>query len=61
MNKAESIRDRIVLKTEAKSGTVLFNEGFKVVGLGFMAGQNLAQHSSPTETADSRVLLTKGV
>ena len=48
MNNVESIRDRIVLKTEAKSSAVLFGEGFKVVGLGFMAGQKLAQHSSPT-------------
>jgi quercetin dioxygenase-like cupin family protein len=48
MNKVESIHDRIVMKTEAKSSTVLFAEGFKVVGLGFMAGQKLAQHSSPT-------------
>jgi AICAR transformylase/IMP cyclohydrolase PurH len=40
MNKVESIHDRIVMKTEAKSSTVLFAEGFKVVGLGFMAGQS---------------------
>ena len=39
MNKVESIHDRIVMKTEAKSSTVLFAEGLKVVGLGFMAGQ----------------------
>ncbi|HNE18947.1 MAG TPA: cupin domain-containing protein [Turneriella sp.] len=48
MNKIESIHDRIVMKSEAKSSTVLFTEGFKVVGLGFMAGQKLAQHSSPS-------------
>lgn len=48
MQKVESIHDRIALKGEAKSSAVLFAEGFKVVGLGFMAGQKLAQHSSPT-------------
>jgi len=48
MTNIESIHDRIVMKTEAKSSTVLFSDGFKVVGLGFMAGQKLAQHSSPT-------------
>ena len=48
MNKIESIHDRIGMKSEAKSSTVLFTEGFKVVGLGFMAGQKLAQHSSPS-------------
>lgn len=48
MNNVESVRDRIVLKSESKSSMVLFNDGFKVVGLGFMAGQKLAQHSSPT-------------
>ena len=48
MQKVESIHDRIALKSEAKSSAVLFAEGFKVVGLGFMAGQKLAQHSSPT-------------
>ncbi len=47
MQKVESIHDRITLHPEAKSSTVLFTEGFKVVGLGFMAGQKLAQHSSP--------------
>lgn len=36
------------MKSDAKSSTVLFTEGFKVVGLGFMAGQKLAQHSSPS-------------
>jgi quercetin dioxygenase-like cupin family protein len=100
MNNKESLRDKIVLKSESKSSTVLFNDGFKVVGLGFVAGQTLAQHSSPTAafllvqegsieftmgslkstmqagdfiaipakeehaisaTADSRLLLTKGV
>ena len=48
MNNVESIHDKIVLKLESKSSTVLFADGFKVVGLGFMAGQKLAQHSSPT-------------
>lgn len=48
MNNVESVRDKILLKPESKSSTVLFADGFKVVGLGFMAGQKLAQHSSPT-------------
>ena len=48
MNPIESLTSKIPLRSEAKSSAVLFAEGFKVVGLGFMAGQRLAQHSSST-------------
>lgn len=48
MYTVETIQDRIEMKAEAKSSVVLFADGFKVIGLGFLAGQTLAQHSSPT-------------
>ena len=57
MNKAESIRDRIELKTEGKSSAVLFADGLKVIGLGFMSGQKLAKHSTP---AAAFLLVTEG-
>jgi hypothetical protein len=43
MNTIESVHNRILLQSDFKSSTVLFNEGFKVVGLGFIAGQKLAR------------------
>jgi hypothetical protein len=43
MNTIESLHNRIVLQNDSRSSTVLINQGFEVVGLGFIAGQKLAR------------------
>lgn len=43
----ENINDTILLKEKEKSVSVLFSEGFKVVGLGLMKNQVLEKHSTP--------------